>query len=96
MKAESDSSSRSGAQAGEVRGRAQGGVDLQGTGERCARLAALADLSERFRSRFQGLRLMEWPAGVAITLRSLDQPGGIVCCSTGVALVSETTTGREA
>ncbi len=63
---------------GDVRGRAQRGVGLHGLGERGPCLAAVADADELFSGRLQRLRAQQRPAGVVITLRGCEEPGGIV------------------
>ena len=67
-----------GLQPGHVRGRAQGGVDLHGPGERIPRLAAVVGVDEVLGGRLQRLRAQQRPAGVVITLRGREQPGGIM------------------
>ena len=66
-----------GLQPGDVRGRAQVGVDLHGTGERSARLVAVAVLDELPGGRLQRLGPQQRAPGLVITLRGGQQPWGI-------------------
>jgi len=63
---------------GYVRGRAQGGVDLHGPGERVPRLAAVAGVDEVPGGRLQRLRAQQGPSRFVITLCRGEQPGGIM------------------
>ena len=67
-----------GLQPGDVRGRAQRGVDLHGAGERGPRLAAVVGVDEVPGRRLQRLRPLQRPAGLVVALRGREQPGGVV------------------
>ena len=67
-----------GLQPGDVRGRAQGGVDLHGLGERGPRLVAVVGVDEVPGGRLQRLGPQQRPAGVVVALRGRQQPGGIM------------------
>ena len=67
-----------GPQPGDVRGGAQRGIDLHGTGDRRPRLAAVASADEVRGRRLQRLGLHQRPAGLVITLRGREQAGGVV------------------
>ena len=66
-----------GLQPGDVRGRAQRGVDLHGRGERGPRLDPVVGVDEVPGRRLQRLRPLQRPAGVLVALRRREQPGGI-------------------
>ena len=71
-------SAERGLQPGDVRGRAQGGIDLDGAGKRAPRLAAVTDPDELYSGGLQRLRAQQRHAGVVKTLRGREQPSGVM------------------
>ena len=70
-------SAERGLQPGDVRGSAQGGIDLHGAGECGPCLATVASVDEPRGRCLQRFRLQQWPGGVVIPVRRSEKPGGI-------------------